>query len=104
MPDSAKERQHSHNFIVSAKIGTDSLNKMQVVTDFNRARKMLEEITLPLQGKGLIENQYFKENSSTAEMIAKYIYDNLQGRLAERLTLDSITITEEPNCSAEYRP
>ena len=44
LSDGSKESIHNHNWSVTAEVGSDKLNSMSVVMDFNRLRAMLDEI------------------------------------------------------------
>ena len=103
LSDDRMESPHSHNWMVRAKISGEKLSQIQVVADFNKVKRLLDEITIDLQADGLLENQYFKDNSATAEQVAKYIYEQLERKLPADNKIEGITVTEEPGCSAEYR-
>ena len=36
-------------------------------------------------------------------MIAKYIYERLEKKMPEGVNLKSVTVTEEPGCSASFK-
>ena len=76
MPGGWKEPLHKHKFTVNAEVNSNTLNSMGLVIDFHSLIALLEEITSVLEDTNLEENNYFKENCS-AEMIAQYIFENL---------------------------
>jgi 6-pyruvoyltetrahydropterin/6-carboxytetrahydropterin synthase len=103
LPDGRKEKIHWHNWLTQAQIRSNQLNKMGIVFDFNRVKAMLISIADTLTDGQIEDNPYFQQNNSSAEMIAKYIYERLEERLPEGINLESVAITEEPGCSASFR-
>jgi 6-pyruvoyltetrahydropterin/6-carboxytetrahydropterin synthase len=100
--DGRKEPIHSHNWIVTAEVGSGELNKLGLAIDFNRLKKIIDEIISEFGNKPLEEILYFQKNNSTAEMVARYIFEKLEGRLPQNVKLLAVTVTEEPFCRAKY--
>lgn len=103
LPDGKKENLHSHNWLISAHVSSIQLNKIGLVIDFNRLKKLLDNIVSPISNKTLENYPFFQKNSSSAETVALYIFENLKNFLPAGLTLDSVTVTEEPGFSATYK-
>lgn len=103
LPDGRKEKIHWHNWLVQAKICSNQLNKMGIAFDFNRLKTILISITDTLVDGQNKDNSYPDASGLSAEMIAKYIYERLEERLPEGVNLKSVTVTEEPGCSASFR-
>ncbi len=97
-----RERIHSHNWLVSAEVCSSELNRIGLAIDFNKLKKIIDEITGEFDNRPLEEIPYFKENNSTAEMVAKYIFERLEGKLPQNVKLLAVTVTEEPFCRAKY--
>jgi len=102
LPDGSKEPLHSHNFSVTADVGSDMLSNMGLVMDFRRLKAMLDNIVAEFDNVALNSIDYFGQNNSTAENVAKYIYEKLQARLPKDVKLEVIRVTEEPGCSAKF--
>lgn len=102
LSDGTKEAVHSHNWKVTAKVSGEKLDRMGLLIDFKKLKKMIENIIAPLANQLLENNRYFHQNNSSAEIIAEYIFENLQPQLPKHLTLKSISITEEPGCSGKF--
>jgi 6-pyruvoyltetrahydropterin/6-carboxytetrahydropterin synthase len=103
MASGLTEKPHSHNWKICVRIASEKLNDMQVVVDFNRIKKFLDEICSSLEGKKLMENEYFKDKNPTAELVAKYIFEKLEIRLQEakgKIILENVTVTENIGFSA----
>ena len=102
LSDGRREPIHSHNWIVTTEVSGSELNRMGLVIDFNKLKKNIEGITGQFDNRSLEENPYFQENNSTAETVAKYIFEKLEGQLPEHIRLTAVTVMEEPCCEAKY--
>jgi len=98
----SKEPLHCHNWVVIADVSSDRLNALSFVMDFHRLKAMVDSIVGVFDSRCLEEFDYFQASGSSAEVVAKYIYEELTSKLPGGLNLDSITVVEEPNCSAKY--
>ncbi len=105
LPDGSKESGHNHNWSVNAELSSEKLNSMAVVMDFQKLKAMVDNIVAKLGNpdlSGLNEISYFKQNSPSAENVAKYIYEKLLIKLPKGVKLQSIRIVEEKGCSAKF--
>jgi 6-pyruvoyltetrahydropterin/6-carboxytetrahydropterin synthase len=102
LPDGSKEPVHSHNFSVTAEVTGQRLSNMGLVMDFHRLKAMLDDIVTEFDNVALDSIDYFRQINSSAENVAKYIYEKLQLRLPKDVKLEAITVTEEPGCSAKF--
>ncbi|MHC4654617.1 MAG: 6-pyruvoyl trahydropterin synthase family protein [Planctomycetota bacterium] len=102
LPDGSKEPVHSHNWSVTADIGSDMPNNMGLVMDFRRLKAMLDNIVAEFDNVTLDSIDYFGQNNSTAENVARYIYEKLQPGLPKDVKLEAISVTEEPGCLAKF--
>jgi 6-pyruvoyltetrahydropterin/6-carboxytetrahydropterin synthase len=102
LPDGSKEPVHSHNWSVTAYVGGNIIGNMGLVMDFRRIKAMLDDIVAEFDNVALDDVDYFQQNNSTAENVAKYIYEKLQPRLTKDVRLEAVKVTEEPGCSAKF--
>jgi len=102
LPDGSKEPEHRHNWSVITNVGSESLNNMGCVMDFNRLKTMVDNIVAEFDNISLDEIDYFQQGNSSAENVAKYIYEKLEPRLPKGVKLQSIKVVEEPGYSAEF--
>ena len=105
LPDGSKEPVHGHNWLVTAAVSSDRLNTMGLVMDFHRLKYMVDNILAELADSGtsgLCKTDYFQGNNSSAEMVAKYIYEKLEPGLPAGVKLNHIRVVEEPGCSAKF--
>ena len=102
LPDGSKEKLHKHNWQVSVQIQNPQLNKMGLVMDFNRLKAKLENVVSDFNAVQMEEIDYFKKNNSSAENVAKYIYQKLEKKITDQLKLNYVQVTEEPGFSAKF--
>ena len=102
LPGGSKESVHSHNWQVTADVGGDMLSNMGLVMDFRRLKAMLDDIVAEFDNVTLDNIDYFQSINSTAENVAKYIFEKLRLRLPKDVKLEAVRVTEEPGCSAKF--
>ena len=102
LPDGTKEPMHNHNWSVTAEVASENLNNMAVVMDFDRLKEMLDNIIGQFDNKSIDNGGFFRQNNPSAENVARYIYDELKQKLPQGLKLSSITVVEQPGCSAKF--
>jgi len=100
--DGHKEPLHRHNWTTSAEVACPGLDKSGVVMDFGRLKSMLDDIVAGLDNTNLDRNEYFKANNSSAETIAKYIYEKLEVKLPRNVGLAAVTVYEQKGCWAKF--
>ena len=104
-PDGSKEPLHLHNWLVTADVSGKGLNSMGLVIDFGRLKATIDNIVAELCNPaepGFSKIDYFQQNNSSAEMVAKYIYEELEPKLPEGVKLEAIRVVEEPGCSVKF--
>jgi 6-pyruvoyltetrahydropterin/6-carboxytetrahydropterin synthase len=102
LPDGSKEPLHYHNWAVTADVSGSKLNSMGLIMDFRRLKAIVNDIAADFDNIQLEKLDYFQRNRSSAETIAKYIYEKLEPKLPGDLKLNHIKVTEQPGCSAKF--
>ena len=102
LPDGSKEPMHSHNWSVTADVSSDMLSNMGLVMDFHRLKEMLDNIVAEFDNMALDSIDYFRNNNSSAENVAGYIYEKLQLTLPTDVRLEAVRVAEESGCSAKF--
>jgi 6-pyruvoyltetrahydropterin/6-carboxytetrahydropterin synthase len=102
LADGSKEPLHRHNWAVTADVSSDKLNSMGLVMDFCRLKAMVDKTIAEFDNIPLDRIDYFRRNNSSAENVAKYIYEKLRTKLPGDVNLQSISVVEEPGCSAKF--
>lgn len=96
------ESHHIHDWIVEAAIGNQSLGKSGLLFDFNKLKKILDGIVCWLDGTKLEDCPCFENINTSAENIAKHIYNSTKDKLPKRIDLLYVEVTETPGCKARY--
>jgi len=102
LPDSSKEPPHHHNWTVTADVGSSELNSLGLTMDFRRLKAMVDNIVAELDNVQLEKLDCFRRSNSSAEMIAKYIYEKLEPKLPGDVRLNHIKVVEQLGCSAKF--
>jgi 6-pyruvoyltetrahydropterin/6-carboxytetrahydropterin synthase len=102
LPDGSKEPLHPHNWTVTTDVSSVKLNSTGLVMDFRRLKAMVDDIVDEFDNIPLDGIDYFQRNSSSAETIAKYIYEKLEPKLPKDVKLNHIKVVEELGCSAKF--
>ncbi len=102
LPDGSKEPLHGHNWSVTAQLSSEELDSMGFVMDFQQLKAILDDITAGLGNAELEKNDYFRRNNSSAESVAKYIYERLITKLPRGVKLESVSVVEEVGCTARF--
>ena len=102
LPDGSKEQLHYHDWQVIVDVSTEQLNDMGLVMDFGQLKAAVDGIIAEFGKAPLEKIDYFRQNSSSAETVAKYIYARLQRKIPKNLKLEAIRVVEEPGCSAKF--
>jgi 6-pyruvoyltetrahydropterin/6-carboxytetrahydropterin synthase len=98
----SKESSHFHDWVVAVDVGSDMLNKMDVVMNFQKLKQMLDSIVAEFDNASLNDVRYFQQNNPSAENVAKYIFEKLESKLPVSVRLESVKVIEEPGCSAKF--
>jgi 6-pyruvoyltetrahydropterin/6-carboxytetrahydropterin synthase len=100
--DGVAEPYHIHDWIVEAVVGGNSLDDNEVLFDFNKLKKFLDEIVSPFNDQPLEDFQCFKNMNTSAENIARYIFDSTKKQLPTHVSLLFVEVTETTGCKARY--
>jgi 6-pyruvoyltetrahydropterin/6-carboxytetrahydropterin synthase len=96
------EPSHDHDWLITADVSRAKLDKMGLVMNFQKLKAMLDETVRDFDNTALDTIRYFQRSNSSAENVAKYIYEKLQAKLPKGVKLRSVRVMEEPGCSAEF--
>jgi len=99
------EAVHGHNWKVRAFVGASQLDSLGMVVDFKKLKQALGEVSDILDHKDLNATPPFDEINPSAENIAKFLFDELSGRLNdERVRVTAVSVWESERACATYRP
>ena len=92
-------RLHGHNYVVEVVLESATLNHHGFVRDYHELNALKEYIDDTLDHRHL--NDVLGEDKTTAEHVAKHLYDWSKSRWPEVTT---VRVSETPRTWAEYRP
>jgi 6-pyruvoyltetrahydropterin/6-carboxytetrahydropterin synthase len=92
-------RLHGHNYVVTVHLCSVELNNQGFVRDYNELKIVKEYIDNTLDHRNL--NDIMAPLNSSAENIAKFLYDKFKPQLPE---LCAVEVSETPKTSAIYEP
>jgi 6-pyruvoyltetrahydropterin/6-carboxytetrahydropterin synthase len=96
------EHVHGHNYTVEVFFIASELDKIGLAVDFNVLKKSLKKVTDGLDHKHLnIDIPYFKKNNTSAENIARYIFDALKISV-KKASVSKVCIWESEGSMAAY--
>ena len=100
---SACERMHGHNWFVTVKVGSETLDGIGLVIDFKVLKKHLKEILDALDHQDLNAIPPFDEVNPSTENLARWIHEKMAGRLeGTNARMRSVRVSEGPNTAATY--
>jgi len=98
------EVPHNHTWIAEIIIEGESLDEDGLLIDFLEVEKHLKEIIEPLRNSNLNELELLEEENPSAEHLALYICKKIKNKIITPVRVQSVTVTEAPNCKATYTP
>lgn len=96
-------QQHGHNYRVEVHVASPTVNDTGLSVDFRKLKHMAVEVVAELDHHMLNDLPFFAENNPTAENIARYIFEQIEPKLPEHLSLHCIRIWETDDYVVEYR-
>ncbi len=97
-----EETPHDHHWKVSVVVEGKSLDKDCVLIDFLDVESRLEMIVAPLSESNLNIVEVLECKNPSAEQVALYIGKAMSKQFHGNTRVQSVTVTEAPNCQATY--
>jgi 6-pyruvoyltetrahydropterin/6-carboxytetrahydropterin synthase len=99
------EPLHGHDWRVEAVAAGESLDKIGVVVDFEHLKEAVSEVAARFHYKDMNEHPAFQGQSTSAELVARYFFEEVRKGLGpEGGLLRRVRVWEAPGCSATYAP
>lgn len=98
------ETPHSHDWKVDVMLAGTTLDSDGLLIDFLEVEKQVESIIAPLRDTDLNVNSSLEGKNPSTELVAQYIGDALRLQIRPPITVQSVSVTEAPNCKAIYTP
>jgi 6-pyruvoyltetrahydropterin/6-carboxytetrahydropterin synthase len=96
------ERLHGHNWQVEATVESGSLDDQGMAMDFRAMKGALHGILSSLDHKYLNEIPPFDERNPSSENIARYIFEEMEGKVPSPARLCRITVWESDDARASF--
>jgi len=104
------EKLHGHNYKVHLWVKGENLDEGGMLADFSLLKKALKEAVAPLDHSNLNDIGSFKgdvfANDPSAERIARFIYEDLKGKLpgygVDSSLLQAVDVFETDTSMARY--
>ena len=97
------ERLHGHNWRVEATVESEELDARGMALDFREMKGALNDILSRLDHKLLNDIPPFDAQNPSSENIARYIYEEMEGKIAGAARLAAVTVWESEDARAEFR-
>jgi 6-pyruvoyltetrahydropterin/6-carboxytetrahydropterin synthase len=100
------EKPHGHNYKVRVTLQGAELDQTGLLLDFRDIKEIMKKVIDPLDHEMLNEVSPFTEVNPSAENLAKYLYDQANGRLRSlttgRVSVKDVTVWETETTTARY--
>ncbi|MDD5584051.1 MAG: 6-carboxytetrahydropterin synthase QueD [Candidatus Omnitrophica bacterium] len=98
------EALHGHNWKVEVVVSAANVDSAGLVLDFSDLKKLTAVVLEELDHKHLNEIKYFTTHNPSSEEIARFIFINLKGSVAQKnCRLVEIRVWETENSCAIYQ-
>jgi 6-pyruvoyltetrahydropterin/6-carboxytetrahydropterin synthase len=98
----ACKRLHGHNWKVRIGVVCEELDSIGMAVDFKALRELLNGLLDEMDHQYLNELPAFANCNPTSEHIARYIYEQMRGRLPNGAQMTEVEIAESDNSSVVY--
>jgi len=96
------ENLHGHNWKIEMEVKGEMLDNLGMLIDFKLMREILSGVLKELDHCVLNDHEAFKSSNPSAEIISKYIYEQVQKKLPTGVDLSSISVWEAEGSQAVY--
>jgi 6-pyruvoyltetrahydropterin/6-carboxytetrahydropterin synthase len=95
-------RLHGHNYGVEVTVRGAELDGVGMLVDFVELKGRVNELMEELDHTNLNEHKAFQALNTSAEHIARYLFERLEGELPEGVALQAIKVHETERASAMF--
>src|SRR5438876_9650474 len=100
------ENPHGHNYKIRVTLAGNELDRAGLLLDFKDLRDVMKHVIDRLDHQMINDIQPFTELNSSAENLAKYVYDETNGSLRSstngRVWVKTVTVFETDKTTATY--
>ena len=102
LPGGSVEPTHGHDWRVTARLASDTLDANGLVADFAQVQARLGTITSQLHHSDLNEHHWLAGVNPTAEHVARVIFERLSADAGWGRLVQSVHVEEAPGCAAGF--
>jgi len=104
--DGSIEPLHGHNWTVDLTVGSQHLDKIEIVMDFHELERIVDALIAQLDTSNLNDVEPFSNSrvNPTAERVAQWIGQQVAKQLPQSVHVHQVEVGEAPGCRAGYRP
>lgn len=97
---------HGHNYRVRVHLRAGELDELGMVLDFADLKAMMQEILGPFDHQVINDIPPFDRRNTTAELLSRYVFEEVEGRLAEqeRVRVARVEVWENDTSCAIFEP
>jgi 6-pyruvoyltetrahydropterin/6-carboxytetrahydropterin synthase len=96
------ENLHGHNWRVEVTVESEVLDKRGIALDFRVMKGALNELLARLDHGYLNDVPPFDTENPSSENIARYIFEEMEGRIPSPARLARVTVWESEDARAEF--
>lgn len=96
------ERLHGHNWQIEATVESEALDDLGMAVDFRAMKGALHDVLSRLDHKFLNEIPPFDRQNPSSENIARYLFEEIEGKLPAPARLSRVTVWESDDARAEF--
>jgi 6-pyruvoyltetrahydropterin/6-carboxytetrahydropterin synthase len=96
------ESLHGHNWKVEAEVHGEKLDRVGMLMDFKVLKEDLKKVLDKLDHCLLNDLETFRNSNPSAELISKYIFEELQKELPDGVKVSRISVWESERSQAVY--
>lgn len=95
---------HGHNYRTEVCISGNKLNEMGLLVDFADIKKVVNKVIDTLDHKHInnIDYEPFKKGQTSAENVAKYVFENIENSFSDSAKVEYVRIWETAKYSVKY--
>ena len=98
----ACEQLHGHNYRVELIVAGEKLDKIGLVMDFRKLKRILNRAAARFDHVLLNDLAEFKKQNPTAENLARTLYEACAAKMPAGARVRTVTVWESSRCAARY--
>jgi 6-pyruvoyltetrahydropterin/6-carboxytetrahydropterin synthase len=94
---------HGHNWVVTVSVQSEKLDEVGISIDFRKLKQELDIVIEKLDHSNLNDLDEFSGINPTSELIARFIFQEISGKIASsEIRVSKVIVSESEHTSAAY--